>query len=112
VLLAAVVLGLNDHDLLSSISSTGDDGLQSLVFCAMGSDGVHFRARTTRPTLRTVALSVNNLRTICCSLLTLHLCVVNKNVRLSNSFFATLKHLQYVTVAILRVPLVGLGIWL
>jgi hypothetical protein len=28
VLLAAVVLGLNDHNLLSGVSSTGDDGLQ------------------------------------------------------------------------------------
>jgi hypothetical protein len=36
VLLAAVVLGLNDHDLLSGVSSTGDDGLRLLVFRCHG----------------------------------------------------------------------------
>ena len=70
--LAAIVLRLDDDDLLSCVTSTGDDGLFSTVLvyhldvrysrgirfavvCSEGGDSIQ---RTTRPTLRTAAESV------------------------------------------------------
>lgn len=70
--LATVVLRLDDDNLLSCVASTGDDGLwkggrvsmgfcepEGVLFrCSLYSDRTRTGRRTTRPTLRTVALSV------------------------------------------------------